>query len=758
MSLLINDSSIYLTTKQKVFINKIFEKLKSCENYWVRRSYLITIANRGLLSNFQIQLIEFEIALFFHNLEDAAVIVEQIFPSPDPSYTHMVKKFITNFLALLIDSSKTNESNLIDKIPVESYLNMHLYVYYDQLNTKFKALSLYFKIAVSNSKTLPLIAMKIWENYLFIVNEKIEQKLNFSIASNITYNYSMLNESELNNETAPSHLLPYDFIFFYLAQPLINENFGDLTEEIVLQIYHRLLSCTFYDSLNRITEDFYYCGFDKNSIDINLLQRNKFWNICASFITAIYQRFGGTETNAKLRRGVTKILETHLEMKFLSFVNLAEDLTTPANYSRDHNADDIFDIQKDIEIFRFLICFALVKLRKKNLIECHVLNSSKNFYTFVPSHFTNISINSLKEFWLNEDETEDISEEEKVNEIDPGEIDTSLTTTVIKGESTSLINSFRILYFFGKCEISKVISSLFDIIVGSSSAEILAEIQIVSTFLQAQMFFANYEYVIQNFSLYEKMALGVLEKQVMRLQFLQIYFAQNRFETLRQIRNRKLSVEYESSLKINEFNRIFEFVVEQCSYKKFLATSDDNSLPYEFFNTTEVNCYILIDEKYLKTYSVICLINIIWHKLLLFLTASQNTDITGKVQKLDFSEKIGFIIGFLLCLTQLIWDETVGYMLFQNILDHIIRQGELKCKGLIKYLNNSVLLNHIFSLDDNVKLDILPKNYSTKNINSGQEFTKLFLDGSLILTNNKAIENLKTFYIDYKSLINEIFV
>lgn len=55
--------------------------------------------------------------------------------------------------------------------------------------------------------------MKIWENYLFIVNEKIEQKLNFSIASNITYNYSMLNESELNNETAPSHLLPYDFIF-----------------------------------------------------------------------------------------------------------------------------------------------------------------------------------------------------------------------------------------------------------------------------------------------------------------------------------------------------------------------------------------------------------------------------------------------------------------------------------------------------------------------------------------------------------------
>lgn len=33
---------------------------------------------------------------------------------------------------------------------------------------------------------------------------------------------------------------------------------------------------------------------------------------------------------------------------------------------------------------------------------------------------------------MNEDETEDISEEEKVNEIDPGEIDTSLTTTVIK--------------------------------------------------------------------------------------------------------------------------------------------------------------------------------------------------------------------------------------------------------------------------------------------------------------------------------------
>lgn len=95
------------------------------------------------------------------------------------------------------------------------------------------------------------------------------------------------------------------------------------------------------------------------------------------------------------------------------------------------------------------------------------------------------------------------------------------------------------------------------------------------------------------------MALGVLEKQVMRLQFLQIYFAQNRFETLRQIRNRKLSVEYESSLKINEFNRIFEFVVEQCSYKKFLATSDDNSLPYEFFNTTEVFF------RYVKIYFII---------------------------------------------------------------------------------------------------------------------------------------------------------
>lgn len=58
------------------------------------------------------------------------------------------------------------------------------------------------------------------------------------------------------------------------------------------------------------------------------------------------------------------------------------------------------------------------------------------------------------------------------------------------------------MYFFrSKCEMSKVVSSLFDIIVGSSSTEILAEIRIVSTFLQAQMIFGNYEYAIQNFSL-----------------------------------------------------------------------------------------------------------------------------------------------------------------------------------------------------------------------------------------------------------------
>lgn len=59
---------------------------------------------------------------------------------------------------------------MIDKIPVESYLNMHLYVYYDQLNTKFKALSLYFKIAVSNSKTLPLIAVNFNFYEIFYLN------------------------------------------------------------------------------------------------------------------------------------------------------------------------------------------------------------------------------------------------------------------------------------------------------------------------------------------------------------------------------------------------------------------------------------------------------------------------------------------------------------------------------------------------------------------------------------------------------------
>lgn len=83
---------------------------------------------------------------------------------------------------------------------------------------------------------------------------------------------------------------------------------------------------------------------DESWIDVALLKPNQFWNICAAFITAIYQKFGGTEEKTKPRKTVTKILETHAGMKNLgvgfpipsvSFTNLAEDLTTMLSYTKD---------------------------------------------------------------------------------------------------------------------------------------------------------------------------------------------------------------------------------------------------------------------------------------------------------------------------------------------------------------------------------------------------------------------------------------
>lgn len=83
-----------------------------------------------------------------------------------------------------------------------------------------------------------------------------------------------------------------------------------------------------------ILQIIFSCGFDENSFNIDLIQRDKFWNLCASFITAIYQKFGGTEPKAKLRKAVTNILETHLKTEFDSFVNLAENLTNVNNYPK----------------------------------------------------------------------------------------------------------------------------------------------------------------------------------------------------------------------------------------------------------------------------------------------------------------------------------------------------------------------------------------------------------------------------------------
>lgn len=86
------------------------------------------------------------------------------------------------------------------------------------------------------------------------------------------------------------------------------------------------------------------------------------------------------------------------------------------------------------------------------------------------------------------------------------------------------------------------------------------------------------------------MALGAFEKQVMRLQFIQIYFAQNRCETLKQLHNYEaLTNDYKSLLGINEFNRIFEFVIEQFSNNKFNLNSTNNNIFDEFFNNFEVN-------------------------------------------------------------------------------------------------------------------------------------------------------------------------
>lgn len=59
-----------------------------------------------------------------------------------------------------------------------------------------------------------------------------------------------------------------------------------------------------------------------------------------------------------------------------------------------------------------------------------MLDEKEKFFIFVPSHFCNISVKSLEDFWMNEDETEGITEEKKENEIDPGEIETSSTFVI----------------------------------------------------------------------------------------------------------------------------------------------------------------------------------------------------------------------------------------------------------------------------------------------------------------------------------------
>lgn len=48
---------------------------------------------------------------------------------------------------------------MVAKISVESLLKMYSCIYSDQLNSKLGALSLYLKVALSNPKSLSLIAV-----------------------------------------------------------------------------------------------------------------------------------------------------------------------------------------------------------------------------------------------------------------------------------------------------------------------------------------------------------------------------------------------------------------------------------------------------------------------------------------------------------------------------------------------------------------------------------------------------------------------
>lgn len=51
----VEDGNNHFTKEQETLMHTTFEKLKSYKSYWTRKSYILTIANRGILSKFQLQ-------------------------------------------------------------------------------------------------------------------------------------------------------------------------------------------------------------------------------------------------------------------------------------------------------------------------------------------------------------------------------------------------------------------------------------------------------------------------------------------------------------------------------------------------------------------------------------------------------------------------------------------------------------------------------------------------------------------------------
>ncbi|KAI1712495.1 hypothetical protein DdX_09582 [Ditylenchus destructor] len=325
------------------------------------------------------------------------------------------------------------------------------------------------------------------------------------------------------------------------------------------------------------------------------------------------------------------------------FLKMTEALMTSSNQA------DLLQSQDVVFVLRLLLCYAFSKTKRIN-------SDCKSLVVYIPANVYNIGPAALETFWS--EMASDSSQK------------TATPVGSIRGDSnSSCLEAFKIIYTISMhlpiCEATFLTAILNDTVQVENSLLVV---------VQALLTHGNFVNALAYIS--KELKEGFLPASGQKDARSIIVFVQ--YAQILQSTAIKASSEFRMNDQILKLFMDYIVLIEKLNLEP--------EAPFPVL-PSGTDSFVFISEGNILAYVTLALFHLFWWTLVRIWDDDK------------LAAQKDFVMGFLIVLCQVNWRE-MGYLLLPQIMDHVRSKKTFCCPNLVKYINNTAMLNSITALSD----------------------------------------------------------